>query len=315
MELISHSRLFLWIKVVILTFGLGFIGIILFKNWGYILELTNLINSGYFFLATALLLLVNVLLSYVFFILLKRNGCYSISLFEVISLSFVSQVAKYLPGKIWSIIYQTMRINIDGGIKYISLSNIELMVFTIFSSLATSIAMLLYNNFFLLSITILLVTPFLSVYVTLYVSHFIIQLPLLKKYFKDVHLLEREFPYLYEKLLLCCLFFCIINSSAFVFFIISVFHLNIDSSMQFSALLILTWILGTLVVIAPAGIGIREFTFVIIGMSFDNSISIEQLTTIALAVRLWQVFTDLFGFLFVVLIDYIIMSLRKFSGF
>lgn len=315
-EKIGHSRLLLWSKIIIITLGLGFIGVILFRNWGNALELIRLISLDYFLLATVLLLLVNLLLSYVFFILLKRNGCYAVSAFEAISLSFVGQVAKYLPGKIWGIVYQTLKINIKGGVKYISLSNIELMVFTIVSSFITGIAMLLYQKLFLLSVMLFLAAPFLSAFITLYLSHVIVCLPILKNYFNNVHSFEGNFSSFYWKLLLSSLFFCVLNSSAFMIFIISVFHFSVDYAAHLSALLILTWILSTLFIIVPAGIGIREFSFVLIGASFDSSISIEQLSTIALAVRLWQVFTDLFGFLFVLLVDYIVISLpRKFSGY
>lgn len=304
-----------WIKLTFLVLGLFFISNIFLKHWVYIIEVMNSVNRNLFLLSVIFLLIVNISISFIFFILLKRNGYSAISLFSIVSLSFSAQIAKYLPGKIWGILYQTMKINVDGGIKYIFLSNIDLMVFTVFSSLFLSISMILYQRIHIfIVIIVFLITPLISLYMTFFFSYFFVRTPFIKLYFNTTEFLDRCFNCSFWSLV-CCYSFFLFNFFAFIIFIISVFNFNFYFAMELAGLLIFTWVLSSLVIFFPAGIGIREYAFILIGSNIYNSISVEQLSTIALTVRLWQVFTDLFGFLIIILIDYLINLRRKTSDF
>lgn len=304
-----------WIKLIFLFFGLFFISAIFLNHWVYVIEVINSVNVDLFLLSVVCLLIANILVSFIFFILLKRNGYSAISLFGIVSLSLSAQIAKYLPGKIWAILYQTMKINVDGGIKYIFLSNIDLTVFTISSSLFLSISMILYqrvNIFFI--VMVFLVAPLISLYMTFIFSYIFVRTPFIKLYFNTVTFLDRCFNCSFWSLI-CCYSFFVFNFFSFIIFIISVFDFNFYFAVELSGLLIFTWVLSSLVIFFPAGIGIREYSFILIGSNIYNSIPVEQLSTIALTVRLWQVFTDLFGFFVIILIEYLMNLRRKISDF
>ena len=111
---------------ILVVFGILFIAYIGARYWAELTLAFSEFDQTLFVLSVAGGVLGNLGLALLFRSLLVKHKV-PISAPDAASLFYVSQVTKYVPGKIWGILYQASRVEGMTGSIAILLSNIELM--------------------------------------------------------------------------------------------------------------------------------------------------------------------------------------------
>ena len=70
-------------------------------------------------------------------------------------------------------------------------------------------------------------------------------------------------------------------------------------ALTYVAFLGLSWVAGALTLIAPAGIGVREFVFILLAQTMEENVDLEVLAAIAIVARCWLIVQELIGVILV----------------
>jgi len=215
---------------------------------------------------------------------------------DVHRLFFFGQVAKYVPGKIWGILYQITSINKDGASRGIAAANLDLMVISILSNLSLGMVLLAYSiNQFLAAATF-----FLGLYATVLTSRSILSGKvvgwILSKFTRDRATQFRQTGPSKNKVTPVILYYVLISITgvlAYYLMMNAVFSFSFHHVIVHIAYLILAWVVGVFLFLVPAGIGVRELVFIAFGKYLGVGESVDTLATIAVVSRFWQVFQEL----------------------
>ncbi len=208
------------------------------------------------------------------------------------NLIFVSQIAKYIPGKIWGVVYQIEAVKEMCKASSVLLVNIEYIAISTIFSVSTALFILsgIYVGWsFAIFLFILL----------LILSKIIIDKDMIVKI---IYFISKTFPrdffYIPKSkerkgfiLVLLFLVVWIIYGTSWVFFGDGLLKLPWQKSLSLMAIYNISWIFGFYLLFSPSGIGIREGFFIILGKKFAN---IQTLLVIALAVRFGFTALELF---------------------
>lgn len=212
---------------------------------------------------------------------------------DAISLFYVSQITKYVPGKIWGILYQASHVEGMVGAVAIFLANIELMAIGLLANVSIAIAILAFN----ISPTLSIVTVMITIAITYYISRFnllyFIRNFLGKKLnVEDLGEIKRSesFEFALVGYWLSSIIFIGANMAVLSAF----FDLDGMSSLTLIGYLLLAWAVGVFAIVMPGGIGVREVVFLLIAGS-ASEYSTDLLASVAIVNRLWQVTLDFSG--------------------
>ncbi len=206
---------------------------------------------------------------------------------------FGGQVAKYLPGKVWAIVYQATLKSDGMPVGHILQGNIVIYVLGVLSVVFACTALLLYPLSILLAALVLGIGGILSAYFMSsdHLYRHIQRFSRLSPRFEltatvpatDFSIVTRVVVYL---LLLAS--YVLSN----VFLLYAFFDFGIHEVLRLTAFLGIAWLVGVVVAVSPAGIGVREAVFVAIGYVNDAS-SFELYAGIAVVARAIQILQDL----------------------
>jgi len=207
---------------------------------------------------------------------------------------FGGQVAKYLPGKVWGIVYQTTVKSSDVPVGYIIQANIVTYALTVLSTIFACVALLVYPSSLPIAVVVIVTGAILSVYLfsSDHLYRVIQQVSRLSKRFEltsNVPLIDFSISFRFAVYgLLVCFY---VLSNLFLLFIF--FEFSLEHALQLTAYLGIAWLAGIVVAITPSGLGVREVVFIALG-SVTGTGSYELYASIAIVARTVQVLQDLF---------------------
>lgn len=291
---ILRARLRPWLLLAGCLFFIFFI----YKSWNETSDVFLHINWPLFYIAVLLGVGDNVLFSLLFRYLLRKHGL-ELAYSDVGRMYFFGQLAKYIPGRFWNILYHTTFSDLPGTARAILAANLDLTVMAIFRNAVLALALALVFINLPLAVGLFLLSAFL--FYLLGSSTFTKRI---------IKWLTRIFPRLADPaekpvsgmpaanvILLYCASWCAFLASNFL-----VLTAAFNFEIQHQALLIgwfsLAWIIGVVSFIVPAGMGVRELVFIVLAGNWGaQGASLEYLTAIAIVYRLWQVCHEVGGVL------------------
>jgi len=283
------------ISLILLFAGIGFIAVLIGRSWGQIAALLASANWALLALSCVVGIASMVVTSLFFYYLLDKHAL-RLPTRDVHRLFFYGQIAKYVPGKIWGILYQTTSVNQKGASSSIAAANIDLMVISILTNLALGIALVASGISMVLAAMVFL----LGLYVTVLASRSILSGKLigwvLSKLGRNNAADSGDVNPPTNNLMPVILYYgmiCLLGVMAYYLMLHAVFSFSFADVVAYIGYLILAWVAGVFLFLAPAGMGVRELVFIAFGTYMDTGVSVDTLVIIAVVSRFWQVFQEL----------------------
>ncbi len=208
-----------------------------------------------------------------------------------------SQIAKYIPGKIWGVVYQVS--HTMGGratIAGVTLANLELAFAMLVAMGAVAAALLYFPTHKIIAVTIILL-GMIGFVLLCRINTVRSILRFLPDSARKLRLLPETAsgtkPITYSS---ACMFYGVICCScmfAHVLMLHAVFRFSWQESIFYFALLLVAWIGGVLAFIFPAGMGVKEVLFIAVSSYMAPQHSFELLTSIVVLTRFWQIIQEL----------------------
>lgn len=283
------------IRRALFTVGFVFLLLLLWHSADQLLKLLQHLHWGYFALSVLVGIFVNFIASLFFKQLLGKYTIH-VSQFMICKLFFFGQITKYIPGKVWALWYQTTLLQTLGSTSALIFANFDLMGVLLINVSAITLSLLLLKYSISLAILVFIAGLFASWIVAAYCPIYIIFKKIISYFKKMQHKVCDCHPKLaFSKLALFYVLFALGNFTAQLLMLYAVFNFSTEEATQYIIYLGLGWIVGVLAIIAPGGIGIKEFFFVFFAHLSNQAISLEVLTSIAVVSRFWQILQELLG--------------------
>lgn len=284
------------LSVLLVASGIGWVGYLLVTSFQ---DSSQLLpdSIGWLSVSTilvALSLAMNILL---FGLFLNATGTARYPYSLIVQLQLIGQILRYLPGRIWGIAYQISSTREQIPAVRLARANIDFMVFSLLGSTVIAILLLGYQRqwswWSLTSIG--LGGLLLSMALFLGGANWFLQsvAAFLPKKFKNKFLLLAEGQISLPRLLLGVFLFSI-SWAIYLLgwtFLGKTFHsFSQVDFISLCAYYTLASVVGLISAITPAGLGVREATFVLLASgSFEN----EALAFFALFGRLWLLLIEI----------------------
>ena len=248
-------------------------------------------NASILFLGLAYLatLAQNVTLWLVFHASIAAGGHY----LATARMHFGGQVAKYLPGKVWGLVYQATLKSDDMPVGHIVQGNIVLYALGVVSVVFACLALIAYPLSLVIAAIVLFAGAAVSAFAMSsdHLYRIIQRFSRLSARFEltnavpktDISIATRAGVYV-------VLIVTYVLSNVFLLY--AFFDVDIHQALRLSAYLGIAWLAGVVVAVSPSGLGIREAVFIGIGQITDEN-SFELYASIAIVARVIQVIQDL----------------------
>ncbi len=212
---------------------------------------------------------------------------------DTAKMHFGGQVAKYLPGKIWGLVYQATLKSDSVPLGHIVQGNIVLYALGVVSVVFSSLALIVYPISLLIAVVVLFAGAVLSAFCMSsdHLYRLIQRFSRLSARFELSNAAPRtDFSVPTRIGVYFALILTYVLSN--VFLLNSFFDFDIHQALRLSAYLGIAWLAGIIVAISPSGFGVREVVFIGIGQVSDEN-SFELYASIAIVARVIQVMQDL----------------------
>lgn len=291
------------IRRALFTLGFVFLCLLLWHSAEQLQKLLQHLHWGYFAISVLGGILVNFIASLFFKQLLGKYTVH-VSQFLICKLFFFGQITKYIPGKVWVLWYQTTLLQTLGSTSALIFANFDLMGFLLINVSIMTLSLLLLKYSLSLAILIAIVGLAASWIVAAYCPIYLVFKKIISYFKKVQHKVCDCHPKLaFGNVVAFYLLFALGNFGTQLLMLHAVFGFNTEEATQYIIYLGLGWIVGVLAIIAPGGIGIKEFFFVFFAHLFNQTISLEILTAIAVVSRFWQILQELLGVSLVILYE------------
>lgn len=209
---------------------------------------------------------------------------------------YLSQLAKYIPGRVAAILVQSATLNTPGAMAVSLITNVELMVITGLLCTAAAVVCLTIGGNLFIALSAGLLGIFAGAWLVRLDWHPLLQwgLRLIRSPSATRSLHTKVRPSRSRAFLLSACVLLLPAASIYTL-LAAGFSMDFDRSLSLTSALLLSWVGGMLAFIFPAGIGIRELLFIGVGHSLTQAAAPEQMVAIALMSRLVQVLTDVVG--------------------
>ncbi|MGV6807380.1 MAG: hypothetical protein ACWA5K_05710 [bacterium] len=278
---------------VLLIVGLVFIGYLVGRSWEQIVELSVSVNWLQFVLSMLVGIAGTIASSMMFKVLLAKHG-FDLASGAAHRLFFYGQVAKYVPGKIWAILYQIAAIDRQGASVGVASANLDLMLISVLVNLSMATAIILAPEYIYIAIVVALA----GVLVTLWASGSrltgrLLRAVLPKSYVQGYELTSPDWRSMFVGVFAYYVVVFVTSLLSYYLMMNAVFGFGLLDSATYMAYLVLAWVVGVFAFLVPAGLGVRELVFISFGVAMNGNIPIELLASIALISRVWQIAQDL----------------------
>ncbi|MCP4140681.1 MAG: hypothetical protein GY755_10400 [Chloroflexi bacterium] len=277
------------LRSILFFVGFVFFIILVYRSWNEIQSVLQTLNWPLFILSIWIALLDAILISLLFQQILKKYD-FNIDYPRVGQMFFYGQIAKYIPGRLWSVFYHATFLQRPGATKVILFANLDLMAVSVLRSFIISVTLILcqWNILVALTITILGIITFWLLTRSCWISY-IFQALFQRNETNKTALCQSKIDNFIVHLI------GILNWVTFLLahFLVmhSAFGFSLLESTQYIAYFGISWVIGVLSFFFPAGIGVREITFIFLAQTFnqDQSVTLELLTAIAIIYRFWEI--------------------------
>ena len=271
---------------------------LIYKSWDALIPIIDNVHWPFFFLSALIAVIDNLLVSILFKDILSKHGIH-VSFSKIGQMYFFGQMAKYIPGRFWSILYHISFVNKPGSSIAMIFANLDITLLMLLRNTAISLTLIsLFNNIALtIFIFILGFSTFIyfsqSYWITDFLKCFSGKFEILSENHKNV---KKAIPY--SKLLLINAGTWIAFLTANFVFLYAALYLPIVESTLYISYFGLAWVAGVIIFIVPAGMGIREATFIFLAhlTSQEHVAGLDSLMAIAVIYRFWQIVHEIFGF-------------------
>lgn len=280
---------------VLLVIGVAFIGALIVKSWDELGRVLNDTDLFLFFISILVAFIGNFLSAVLLHTLFIKYEI-DVNARKASLLFFWSQVTKYVPGKIWPIVYQVTAVNSEDKAGSVILANVDMMAAAIVTTGAVSVALMLSRigwMYSVIAMTIGLIACLLicrGYWWRLLVRVSLRVLPLDRANVPD-------HPGKASVVVICVYYigFALTFVGSGTLMLLAVFGLSGREAMQLIAHQGLSWIMGVVAFVVPAGMGVREAAFIWLGATVSKTISVESLAAMAIVFRAWYLLQEILG--------------------
>ncbi len=205
---------------------------------------------------------------------------------------YLSQLAKYLPGVVWGFAMQASMLDSHNAMKKIVYANIRLMLFITGFFFFCSLAFLAFEHSIFVAIGFF-VCACVTVSMIRNVPFFALLPSFIQKLVsrlvdEDRRVMDIPTP----TILGMCIGLFITYLASISSMILAFYDFSLGQSIELAVYQCLSWIVGVLAFVVPAGMGIREAVFLMLGIVTEN-FTADQIQSIAIITRTIQTFQDL----------------------
>jgi len=301
---ITKHHIFRIVQVVILAA----IGYFLARNlvgldWAAFSQ--SLVQANRWFLALSMIMTVGggLLVALGWGFILRALG-QKISHGEILRVYYLSELAKYVPGKIWTAVGRVMMLEKKGVPRLITIASVGVMLIILAVSgvLIALVSLPLWPSLEVAGDSRLVILLVALVPIGLALLHPRIFQPVLNWFLRKVEHVEARVNLRYSSILLLVLYWCglwVIKGTA-TYLLLTILPGDIFAAhplpsyswLLFSGIMAVSWILGTISPLTPAGLGIAELSIVVLLESLF-SIPVGYGTIFAVFIRIWSVVAEL----------------------
>lgn len=222
----------------------------------------------------------------------------------ILRIYYLSELAKYVPGKIWTAVGRVMMLEKRGVPRLITIASVGVMliILAVAGVLVALITLPLWPSLEVAGDTRLVILLIILVPIGLAALHPRIFQPVLNWFLRKVEKVDIRVSLRYTSILLLVLYWCglwIIKGIA-TFLLLTILPDDIFlahplpsySWLLFSGIMAVSWILGTISPFTPAGLGIAELSIVVLLESLF-AIPVGYGTIFAVFIRIWSVIAEL----------------------
>lgn len=285
------------LRPILFLAGLAFFLALVFQSRQETQAILARIHWPLFLLSVLIAVADNILFSILFQqLLLKYN--FPLRYTQVGQMYFLGQMAKYIPGRFWSVLYHATFVDAPGATGAMLAANLDLTAVTLLRNIFIAAALLLFFQQAWWAGAAFLVGAIAFWYLSR--SCWITRIfAIVLRFF---HLRGITLRACVENLSGKTAF--LINSGTWAAFLAAnfmVMRAALGFTWEQSALYIayfgLAWVIGVLSFVVPAGFGIRELVFVLLAQNFGHTqaLSTETLAAIAIVYRFWQICHEIGG--------------------
>ncbi len=280
-------------SLVLLVSGLVFILFLVQRSWGQIVELLGQANWLLFVVSVFVGITGTLASSMLFRVLLEKHGLYLPS-DTTHRIFYFGQVAKYVPGKVWGILYQIAAVDKQGASVGVTSTNLDLMLVTILTNVSIAVALLVAPVTVPGSIGILLLGILMALVVSASpATGKLLRRLMPKTYVQGPALSSPDWKALFFRIGTYYIVVLITDVLSYFLMMNAVFGFTLQESTNYMAYLLIAWVAGVFAILVPAGVGVRELVFIGFGVTMMTNVSIELLGSIAVISRIWQITQDL----------------------
>jgi len=273
--------------------GLIFFILLISHSWQETKLIFRTLNWPLFLLSIIIATLDNVLFSVLFQQLLTKYGFY-IDYLRTGQMFFFGQIAKYIPGRFWGVFYHATFFQRPGATKDLLFANLDLTSISMLRNTFIAVFLVLFQwNSVLAFFVAFLGTGLFWFFTRSYwITYFFYLLfgKASSKFDKTQCHSKLNNPLV-----------ILIGSLSWITFLLanflimrSAFNFTTAEAMPYIAYFEIAWVVGVLSFIVPAGIGVREITFIFLAQTFNQNqaVSVEVLSAIAIVYRFWQILLE-----------------------
>ena len=280
------------ITYTLYTMGLLFVFYILYEAWPE-LSGTFAHASIPLIIVSTFSMLIHTLIGCWLLCALLTSAKVRINFIATCRIFYVSLLAKYLPGVVWGFAMQASMLDSHNAMKKIVFANIRLMLFISGFFFFTCLAVLTIGDSPLVALLL-----FSGAVMIVYIVRSVPFLSLLPRFLHGlVSRVTDEDSGAMDLSLLHTLGLCI---GLFITYLLSIsaiilafYDFSFTEVLELAIYQSLSWVAGLLVFVDPAGMGVREAVFLLLGQITENH-DTEKLQSIAIIIRTIQTFQDLF---------------------
>lgn len=283
------------LKSLLFIIGLIFIVSLIYHSRSTLSSLIVTVDWKWTTASIVLGLASTFMMALLYSMLLKKYNI-NIEFIPACKIFIYSQITKYIPGKIWSIWYQTAHLSSPHTAASVLFSNIDLIAITLLTVAGVSAAMITLGNniafaFFVWPAMLIIGTIFArNCHQFSLVARLIGHYKIINKHLCECHTLDK-----WVSVFFMLAAFSMLYTFSYIIMLRGAFGMSTNDAMVFTGYLGLSWIFGVVTIISPSGMGTRELFFILVAHAFETDVSVETITAIAVFSRGWLVAQDILG--------------------
>ncbi len=273
--------------------GLGYVAYLLQSAWPQLNLLLHGVQWGWIAVSTLAFLVHTFLVCKLLHELFLAAGV-DIGLRGTGRMFYLSQMTKYVPCVVWWFAMQASLVQSENAVRKVVFANVRMMLFLAASFPLLSVALLSLLVPSLSPAWLLLLLP-ISVF-SIYVLdgfQFVHRLPDTAKRYIPEALLQELQPTAYGagRILLNCLMQFALYIATAATMVAAFYDMPVADLITLATYHCLGWIAGVISVVVPAGMGVREGVFLLLG-GIANQYPAEQLQSLAVITRSLQIMQE-----------------------